>query len=112
MVRFIMNFSHTKIHNHATGDKELIDSIKKIIKLLHDENQDKNRVESVFICNDWGSNATTGTIPTEIANSLKIIYERHLELKKESFQKGKEEGKNLLMMLNNGEITTDGFLSR
>lgn len=107
-----MNYSHTKIHNHATGDKEIVDSIKNIIKLLHDEKQDGNRVESVFIDNDWGSNATTGTIPTEVANNLKSIYEKHLLLKKEAFQKGKEEGKNLLLMLNNGEITTDSFLSR
>lgn len=106
-----MNYSYTKIHNHARGDKDIVDAIKVIIRLMHDDKQD-NRVESIFIDDDWGSNATTGIIPTEIANSLKIIYDRHLELKKESFQKGKKEGKNLLLMLNLGEITTDDFLSR
>ena len=107
-----MEYSHTKIHNHANGDKDIVDAIKAIIRIMHDDKQDNNRVESVFIDDDWGSNATTGTIPTDVAKNLKSIYERHLQIKKESFQKGKDEGKNLLLMLNNGEITTDGFLSR
>lgn len=105
-----MEFTRVKLHYHPKGDREIIDSLIYLIEQFDDKT--KRGKGYLAIDDNWGDNAIRGTIPEPLAIAIKQIYDQHLKLSKDRFNEGKKEGKNLLMMLNNGEITSESFESR
>ncbi len=99
-----------RLHMFPNFDQKLANLIHEMLDSIKVDYKDS--CELIHIDENYGDNCKYYKVSDEHAAIIEGIINRIREVEKEEYEKGVHAGSNLLLQLNNGDITPNDFIGR